>query len=75
MALAKNPQDCSLVALGRQQEVDRPAFLVHSTVEIFPDAFDLDVSFVHAPAAANLALVLAEHFLKQWQKPDRPAVD
>ena len=61
--------------LGGQQKVDRLAFLVHGPIEVLPSAFDLDVSLVHAPAAANRALVFAEHFLKQGHKPDRPAVD
>ena len=63
--LVKEAHGCCLVAPGRQQEVDRPAFLVRSTVEIFPGAFDLDACLIHAPAAANRALVLAKHFLKQ----------
>ena len=36
---------CHHVALGRQQEVNCLAQLVDSTVEVFPDAFDLDVRF------------------------------
>ena len=59
-----------LVALGGQQEVDRLAGLVHGAVQVFPDALDLDVSLVHAPAAAHRALVFAKHLLKQGQKPD-----
>ena len=71
----KKAQGCGFVALGRQQEVERFAFLVYRTVEVSPGTFELDVSLVHAPAAAHRAFVLAEHFSKQGQKPDRPAVD
>ena len=41
----------------RQKEIDGFAFLVDGTVEVLPDPLDLDVSLVHSPAAANLALV------------------
>ena len=71
----EEPQGCGLVAPGRQQEVDRLSLLVHRAVQVFLDTLDLDVSLVHAPAAAHRELVLAEHLLKQGQKPDRPAID
>src|SRR5471032_1151811 len=45
------------------------------SVKIFPDAFDLDVGFVHAPAAADRAFVLAGQFLNQRQEANRPPVD
>ena len=61
----KKAQCCGFVALGRQQEVDRFAFLVYRTVEVSLGILDLDVSLVHAPAAAHQAFVLAEHFFKQ----------
>ena len=51
------------------------AALVYGAVEVFPGAFDLDVRFIHVPAATQWTLELAEHFLKQRQKPDCPAVD
>ena len=70
----KKAQGCGFVALGRQQEVERFAFLVYRTVEVSPGTLELDVSLVHAPAAAHRALVLAEHLLKQGQKPDCPAI-
>ena len=57
----KKAQGCGLVTPGRQQKVNRLAFFIHSTVEIFAGAFDFDVTFVHAPVAANRALVLAKH--------------
>ena len=71
----KEAQGCGLVAFGGQQEVNRFALLVYRAVEILPVAFDFDIGFVHAPAATHRMLVLAEHFFKQGQKPDRPAVD
>jgi len=49
----KEAQGCGLVALSSQQEVDCLAFLVHCAVEILPDAFDLDVGLVHAPAPTH----------------------
>ena len=61
----KEAQGCGLVALSRQQEVDRFAFLVYRKVEVSPGTLDLDVSLVHTSAAANRAFVLAEHFFKQ----------
>src|SRR5665647_3642834 len=48
---------------------------VYRAVEIRPDAFDLDVGLIHAPAPSRWALVFAKDLFKQWQKPDRPAVD
>ena len=39
---------------------------------IFPDALDLNVGLIHAPAAANRALVFAGHFLNERQETDRP---
>ena len=73
--LVKEAHGCSLVAPGRQQEVDRLAFLVYFAVEIFPDAFDLDIGFVHAPTPAHRAFMFAKDFFKQGKKPDRPAID
>jgi len=72
---AKKAYGCGLVAPGRQQEVDRFALLVYRAVEIFPDAFDLDIGLVHAPAPAHRALVPAKYLLKQGSKPDRPAIN
>ena len=60
----KETHGCGFVAPGRQQEVDRLVFFIHSTVKIFPGAFDQDAGLIDAPTAANRALVLAEHFLK-----------
>lgn len=65
----------SHVALCRQQEIDGLALLVDGAVEVFPDALDLDVRLVHAPAVTNRALVFARHFLDQRQEADRPSVD
>lgn len=57
---------CGLVALGRQQEIDRFALFVHDTVEIFSGAFEHDVGLVHSPAAAHWALGFAKDFFKLW---------
>jgi hypothetical protein len=43
-------------------KVDGPALFVDSQVEVFSDALDLDVRFVHAPAAADRTLVFPGHF-------------
>jgi len=48
----------SHVSLGRQQEVDGLALRVDGAIEVFPDALDLDLGLIHAPATANRALVL-----------------
>src|SRR5665647_1183673 len=48
---------------------------VYRAVEILPDAFDQDAGLIHAPAPSRWALVFAKDLFKQWQKPDRPAVD
>ena len=54
--LVEEALSCHHVALGRQQEVNCLAQLVDSTVEVFPDAFDLDVCFIHPPAATDWML-------------------
>jgi hypothetical protein len=48
--------------------------LVHGVVEIFPDTTDLDLSFVHAPAAARWAFMFVKDFFKQSKNLDRPPV-
>ena len=58
----------SHVPLRRQQEVDGLAMLVGGAVEVFPEALDVDIRLVHAPAAADRALVLAGHFLISGKK-------
>jgi hypothetical protein len=63
------------VPLCRQQEVDGLAMLVDGAVEVFPDALDLYVRLIHAPVAADRALVFSGHLLDQRQKPNRPPVD
>jgi hypothetical protein len=37
--------------------------LYDGAVEVFPNALDVDVRLVHAPAAADRGLVLPGHFL------------
>ena len=63
------------IPLGRQQEVDRLAFLVDGPIQIFPYAFDLDVGLVHPPAMTDHMLVMAEGLFQQRQKPDGPTID
>src|SRR5450830_1400519 len=58
----KEAHGCGLVALGRQQEVDCLALLVYRAVEILPDAFDLYVRLVHAPAPSHWAQCLRRTF-------------
>src|SRR5665647_1667618 len=71
----KEAHGCGLVALSSQQEVGCLALLVYRAVKILPDAFDLDVGFVHSPTDTNRPLVFTKDFFKGGQKPDRPAVD
>jgi len=52
----------SHVPLCRQQEVDGLALLVDNAVEVFPEALDIDVGLIHAPAAADWALVFRAIF-------------
>ena len=52
----EEPQGCGLVAPGRQQKINRLAFLLHRPVEVFPGAFDLDIgrsgsAFLWQPAS------------------------
>ena len=54
---------CGNIALGREQEVDGLSLLIDGAVQVFPDAFDLDVGLIHAPAAADWALVFTGHVL------------
>ena len=66
---------CGYVALGCQQEVDGFTPLVDSEVEIFQDAFDLDVRFIHPSARADWAFVPASHLFDKRQKANCPAID
>jgi hypothetical protein len=56
------------VALRRQQEVDGLAMLVDGALEVFPDALDFDVGLIHAPAAADRALVFWGQLLDKRHK-------
>jgi hypothetical protein len=49
--------------------------LVDGAVEVFSDAFDFDVGFIHAPATADRALVFSGHLLDERQKTNRPPID
>jgi hypothetical protein len=63
------------ITLGSQQKVDRLALLVDCPIQVFPGAVDPDVHLIHPPTGTGGVLVLSAGCLKQWQKPDRPAVD
>ena len=55
----------SHIAFGREQEVDGLSLLIDGAVQVFPDAFDLNVGLIHAPAATDWALVALFHYLFQ----------
>lgn len=65
------------VTLCRQQDVDglAIAMLVDGAVEVLPDALDLDVGLIHAPAAADWALVFTGHLLDRGQETNLPPID
>ena len=64
-----------LVSLCGQQKIDRLTFLVHGPIEILPNAFDLDINFIHAPTHTNRTFVFAKYFFQQRQESGSPAVD
>lgn len=64
---------CCLVSLGSKEKINRLAFLVHCTIEVFPGTFDLDISLVHPPASTDRALALSEHLFQLRQQSDRRA--
>ena len=43
-------------------------------VQIFPLAFDFDVSFVHPPPPTYITLILAERFIQQRCQAHNPAM-
>src|SRR5882757_4328094 len=45
---------------------------IHCAIKILPRAFDLDIGFIHAPALAHRAFVLAERFFEQRYQFDHP---
>jgi hypothetical protein len=67
-SLAKEALRRGLVPLRRQQEVDGFGVLVDGAVEVFPDALDFDVGLIHAPAAADQALVFTAIFSMSGRK-------
>ena len=66
---------CGHIGLSREQEVDGFSLLVDGTVKVLPDALDVDVGLIHAPAPTYRVLVFSGHLLDVWQKSDRPSVD
>jgi hypothetical protein len=67
-SLVKEALRRGLVPLRRQQEVDGLAVLVDGAVEVSPDALDFDVGLIHAPAAADQALVFTAIFSMSGRK-------
>ena len=65
----------SFNAFSSEKKIDGLSFFVDGTIQVFPLSFDLDIGFIHAPAATNRALIFSECFFDQRQKPDCPAVD
>ena len=57
--LFKETPGSNLVPLGSEQKIDGVTRLVYGTIQVFPRTFDLDIGFIHAPALAHRALVLA----------------
>src|SRR5205823_13945268 len=54
-------------------EVDRLASLVHRPIEIPPLALNLDIGFIHSPAAANGTSILSPALLKRREELEDPA--
>jgi len=73
--LFKKMQGRCLVALGRQQKIDRFAFFVSGAIEIFPDALDLDIGLVHPPTRTHRTFVLVEKLIEDRQRPAGPTAD
>jgi hypothetical protein len=63
------------ITFGSLKKIDCPALLVDCSIQILPGAVDPDVCLIHPPTGTDSVLVLSDGFLKQWQKPDRPAID
>jgi hypothetical protein len=70
--LFKETPGSNLVALGSEQKIDGVTRLVYGAIQLFPRTFDLDIGFIHAPALAHRALVLAKRLFKQRHQLDDP---
>ena len=46
--LAEKPFCGACIPLGTEQEVDRVAFRIHCSIELFPFTFDLDICLIHS---------------------------
>src|SRR5215813_15050966 len=64
-----------LIALLRQQKVNRLAMLIHGAIEIAPLACHADVGLVHAPAAPHGALAAVKGLCQWGAVFDHPALD
>jgi hypothetical protein len=60
--------------MGSKQEANGVAGRVHGKLEVFPPAAYLDVGFIHPPALADGAFVLAKGFLESRYQLDHPAM-
>ena len=54
------PLCCRLVSLGSDQEVNRIACLVHSTMQVSPLTIDFDIDFVRTPSRTHRTLASAK---------------
>ena len=75
MALSKKRFAAAMSRFAVSKTVDGFALLVDSAVEVFLEALDLDVCLIHAPAAADRALVFPRHLLDEWQETNSPPLD
>jgi hypothetical protein len=72
MAFPKKRLAASIFCFAvRRKSIVSP--LVDGAVEIFPDAPELEIGLILAPAKANRPLVLAKHPFKKRQESDQPA--
>ena len=66
IALSKNCL-AVLIPLCRQQEINRLTRLVYGTIQIFPDTFGFDISFIHASAVAHGRFIVpSKTFFQLW---------
>jgi hypothetical protein len=66
---------CRYIATRTQSEINGPAFPVHGSVKIPPDAADLDIRLVNAPGIAGLAGKTVPAPLEFRRKALHPAHD
>ena len=64
-----------LVALLREQKINRLALLIHGAIQISPFAFHLNIRFIHPPADPHRALTPGERRFQQGTIFHDPALD